>query len=103
MTELAQSNHTLMTITMQKAALGDFDEDGVLDEDGNFDEDENVAFGENGNFVTLMKMRMVTLLKMRMVTLLKMKMLLRLLEARRSTPKQPKVLKSSLEPGLFIR
>ena len=35
---------------MQKAALGDFDEDGDHDEDGNFDEDENVAFGENGNF-----------------------------------------------------
>ena len=35
---------------MQKTALGDFDENGVLDEDGNFDEDENVAFGENGNF-----------------------------------------------------
>ena len=80
---------------MQKAALGDFVEDGDHGEDGNFDEDENVAFGENGNFVTLMKMRMVTLLKM--------KMLLRLLEARRSTPKQPKVLKSSLGPGLFIR
>ena len=50
MTELAQSNYTLMTITMQKAALGDFDEDGDHDEVGNFDEDENVAFGKNGNF-----------------------------------------------------